>query len=419
MWLVYQNAICTIAATCSDDPDNGFLWKVGFDYNAPCSIPKETKDGTCLFFCSQSSTFHNSVVASSLNRRGWVAQERLLSRRILHFTEEGVLWECQGNDAGGNSPLCNNSFPYNNSSPYNNSFLYNETTMYRPLGNEMGSQHASHLTSKRWLSFIEFYSVLQFTQPTDRLIALSSIAKSVPVEHFGDTYFAGIWKKQLLKCLTWHSEDPCPVISRASCLAIAPSWSWASVHGRIKYGTSTSIDPKQIWKELEEPSEIWVELEDVLVSPTQASNPYVNLEEGSPKLLARLRSMTLSTSHRRSYPFKDANVSCVESVGWFLHWDELQNQSVKRKTYTVVPFCMWTADDYSVSYYITLVVTSLPLTSGGNTRSSCGLYRRIGCIEGSCSSTYDEPYGVWRKPDPHALFEAAFPNATLQTIVIK
>ena len=30
----------------------------------------------------------------SLNKRGWVLQERVLSRRIIHFTKKHTYWEC-------------------------------------------------------------------------------------------------------------------------------------------------------------------------------------------------------------------------------------------------------------------------------------------------------------------------------------
>lgn len=33
-------------------------------------------------------------MANPLNARAWVIQERLLSRRILHFTQERIYWEC-------------------------------------------------------------------------------------------------------------------------------------------------------------------------------------------------------------------------------------------------------------------------------------------------------------------------------------
>ncbi|PSN61248.1 hypothetical protein BS50DRAFT_448043, partial [Corynespora cassiicola Philippines] len=34
------------------------------------------------------------LVRSVWNTRGWILQERLLSKRILYFTKEQLLWEC-------------------------------------------------------------------------------------------------------------------------------------------------------------------------------------------------------------------------------------------------------------------------------------------------------------------------------------
>src|SRR6266542_1322775 len=40
------------------------------------------------------SDFRRGVDRVILNTRGWVLQERLLSRRILHFGAEMIYWEC-------------------------------------------------------------------------------------------------------------------------------------------------------------------------------------------------------------------------------------------------------------------------------------------------------------------------------------
>lgn len=187
MWLVYQNAICNIAATCSSDPNDGFLSRVGTDNMASCSIPRQTEDGEIqpIFMKSTGDEFRESVVLSKLNRRGWVAQERLLSRIILHFTEERVFWECQAHDQNDDVPGYEREIDWDY------------------------AQSPSRITHRQWLSFIEFYSKSSFTQPADRLVALSSIARSVPVEPFGTTYYAGIWEESLVQGLSWTSKESC------------------------------------------------------------------------------------------------------------------------------------------------------------------------------------------------------------------
>jgi hypothetical protein len=386
MWLVYQNAICTIAATCSDNPNTGFLWKFGTDYNPPCSIHEQTEDGTLrpLFFFSNESAFYGSVVASSLNRRGWVAQERLLSRRILHFTEERVFWECKAANTTHYSPT-----------PYD-------------IGYDVRSQHACHLTFEGWLDFITFYSASDFTRPTDRLIALSSIAKSVPAEQFGHTYFAGIWRKHLSTSLSWYSEDPCSIISRASCLDVAPSWSWASVPGRIQHGSSAFVDT----------SITLIGIQDVWVSLTQSSNPYGNLREGALKLHARLCDMCLPTDNTRNRPQRVSSIPEYYPIDTHLYWDELQDHSVREKMYAVVPLSIGYFDDFSVSKFNALVVTSLLSTGNESTKIYSKVYRRIGYLELSCHWEYDAEGKVYKQPDPQSVFDRIFPNTTLQTMVI-
>jgi hypothetical protein len=391
MWLVYQNAICTIAATCSTDPNNGFLLKVGTDYIAPCSVPEKTKDGTARpsFLCPLERTFYNSVVYSSLNRRGWVAQERLLSRRLLHFSEEGVFWECQTID------------------------LDVDSLMWKSWA-EMGSQQAFSMTLLKWLHFIQFYSASEFTQPTDRLIALSSIAKSVPVERFGIAYFAGIWGAHLSRCLSWQSVSSCSAISRESCLAIAPSWSWASVPGRIQYDMP---DAESKWE---------------VVSLAEPSNSCGNFEGRTLELHARLCSMSLPTDGQSDLsPLTDSQSDDSDLPLEFdafdpavprgtSYWDESQDHSVADRIYAVVPLNISFSQEWGTCYYSALIVTLLPSTGNNNTSGSCRVYRRIGYAEWQCDMHSIDDAGdlVCERPDFDSLLETHFLNAIEQTIVL-
>jgi hypothetical protein len=374
MWLVYQNAICTIAATCSSHPDNGFLWKVGTDCDAPCSIPTQKLDGTVQsrLFRSAHSRLYRSIVASSLNRRGWVAQERLLSRRVLHFSEEGVFWECQARD-----------------------MTWEEMELGLPLGIGIGSQHASSLTLDKWLRFIEFYSVSAFTQSSDRLVALSSIAKCVPIERFGNVYVAGIWCTHLVRCLAWRSENPSSAPARASCLAIAPSWSWASVIGRINYG-NISLDSE------EEETDRYLAYEDAWVS------------EGSLNLRVRMGSLILPTSSGRKVCRKQL-IHPYITLSRELRWDECQDQSSAERMYDVVLIGLtkqpWIVD------FLALVVTLDPPMGDKDTGEPCRIYRRIGLIEWTSYIAIDE-VGKRDLAYYEPVFDRLCPDAVSKTITI-
>jgi Heterokaryon incompatibility protein (HET) len=82
MGLIFENAVCTIAATWAGHAGEG-LYRP--DFSATDEAPQE----------SDSRNFHEDVTLSKWNRRGWVVQERILSRRIIHFAYNQLYWECQ------------------------------------------------------------------------------------------------------------------------------------------------------------------------------------------------------------------------------------------------------------------------------------------------------------------------------------
>ena len=82
-------AYCTIAATSATDHqgDGGFLerWSDAFWATESQSSDIDSIDN-----------FRRDVEDAELNTRGWVLQERALSRRIIHFTSTQAYWECGG-----------------------------------------------------------------------------------------------------------------------------------------------------------------------------------------------------------------------------------------------------------------------------------------------------------------------------------
>lgn len=90
METVFSEAYCTIAATSASGSTVGFLG------------PRPTKEyirvsdgsGSQLYLCETVDDFTGDVVGGVLNKRGWVYQERALSRRMIHFTANQTYWEC-------------------------------------------------------------------------------------------------------------------------------------------------------------------------------------------------------------------------------------------------------------------------------------------------------------------------------------
>lgn len=80
-----------------------------------------------------------------------------------------------------------------------------------------------------WCGIVRQYSAASLTKQSDRLIAISGLAK-----HFesalGDQYLAGLWKHDLLRGIGWRQTS-----GYRKAGYYAPSWSWASVDGAVSF----------------------------------------------------------------------------------------------------------------------------------------------------------------------------------------
>lgn len=87
---VFSSAYCVLAASSATCQTDGFL------------KPREkreyltvVRDGSLpLYICQSIDDFELHVIDGSLNKRGWVFQERELARRTIYFTSKQTYWEC-------------------------------------------------------------------------------------------------------------------------------------------------------------------------------------------------------------------------------------------------------------------------------------------------------------------------------------
>ncbi|KAI0537482.1 HET-domain-containing protein [Xylaria digitata] len=127
-----------------------------------------------------------------------------------------------------------------------------------------------------WNNLVREYSNYALTLPEDRLLAFSGVADLFR-EIIGDQYLTGLWRSNLLHLLDWWVNQP---RSRASEGHRAPSWSWASVDRpiRLRFGVAQSIFLVSV-SAMETPPE----------SGTTLSNVYLRL----------MGSLSLSTQHKQ------------------------------------------------------------------------------------------------------------------------
>ncbi|KAI9147299.1 Heterokaryon incompatibility protein [Paramyrothecium foliicola] len=273
MDLVYSMAICLISASASSDTRAGFLLPRApnidlevRNFTLSQQLPKGPLSITvqpCLADWSQ------TLRTGLLTTRGWCFQERQMAKRIVHFTENRILWECRSSvaceDRPWMVPMANTtSNTADAERPFHVSWsrVTDTTALFR-------SSDRTGPWYREWCLAIEEYSPTELTYATDRLPALAGLAAhfrlklGVPVSH----YLAGLWREDFAEGLAWFPTNAAraavatsrpreawppalrvgdgskPITGDTFLEDWQPSWSWISFPGAVRYnylGASTA-----------------------------------------------------------------------------------------------------------------------------------------------------------------------------------
>lgn len=245
MGAIFEEAVCTIAAVDAmdgDDVDHGLFrpcnkdtlavkLELAYDKIPLTSLSqlvfKKTKS-TCIWkyrWLKPASTSNDLVpstltlrpriisaskrlLRSSWHNRGWVLQERLLSRRIIYYTKEKLSWGCfnaTGEEEGGD-----------------------------PTAATRRSLFESSI-SGIWESIVSDYQNCVLTFNSDRLAALSGISTKLKAR-FSCTFHAGILhtsnSNEVSDSLLWYARKG--ILDTFDDFH-APSWSWVGLRGPLSF----------------------------------------------------------------------------------------------------------------------------------------------------------------------------------------
>lgn len=212
----YQNAVVTISALDAYSSAEGFLRTRKFANVTPLS-PKAD-----LWVRPRMSLWADVFRTAALNTRGWALQERLLSMRIIHFTNTEIFWECLSCCAR------ESTFEVHDEVPDSSELVTSEGLGFKRCLFTCGSDHFSPRDGafSLWYHLVQQCTMREFTKISDRLPAIEGIARRV-VEITRSSYVGGIFVEDLAS-LCWTSH------TRVMDMSI-PSYSWSSCLGPITY----------------------------------------------------------------------------------------------------------------------------------------------------------------------------------------
>ncbi|KAM7212507.1 hypothetical protein V8F06_012129 [Rhypophila decipiens] len=241
---VFSGAYCTIAAASASGTDDGFL-RNRQERERKIVVMRGNDEICPEFYVSEMvDDFEQDVGQNELQRRGWVLQERALSRRTIHFAARQTYWEC------GEGVRCETLTKTNNDKA---AFL----------GDAYFPSYADKLSKGKRIMIIqglyEQYSAMGLTYARDRPAAIRGLEARL-IKTIGGPGGFGIFRQHLHRYLLWRrASENGPGLQRVTDFlppsTPPPSWSWMAYSGEIKYvdvpGAGVEWNGSLIWPQSE------------------------------------------------------------------------------------------------------------------------------------------------------------------------
>lgn len=223
MGSIYDNAYLTIAPANSSSVDTPYLGSTPDTSRKPVRftvLPAISGRLATTVFAREKPPHGPLREGKSIDQnpwrlRGWTLQEEILSRRLVIFGAEEMLWRCKTTV----SCECQSS-DYCAAWP---------KELFEGVGQSLREERELNMQRYWRYSVIGRFGHQQFTYPEDIFSALSGIAQLI-VRATGWTYVAGMWKEHLLFGMCWYNTFV-EGLEPSYRVYTAPTFSWASVNG--------------------------------------------------------------------------------------------------------------------------------------------------------------------------------------------
>ncbi|KAE8139851.1 hypothetical protein BDV38DRAFT_269621 [Aspergillus pseudotamarii] len=199
---VYSNAVVTIAATSVETVNDGFIDKREPHFN--CAFPwrrhdhpDSIKDGCRtypVFFRKGRTPLNKDRPRDSRwATSGWTLQEELLSKRLLYYTKQEMIWQCRAGPATEPAEELN----------YSPTLFSKVKELLAGSGSSEDAKGSALATYKVWYEILQEYTRRDLTSKDDPLPAIAAIAESFQTQ-LDEQYCAGLWRNDLLFGLLWN-----------------------------------------------------------------------------------------------------------------------------------------------------------------------------------------------------------------------
>lgn len=265
MCAVYQNSYLTLAALAGSDSTYGLRTTSVEQVSVPFARLRLAENTYTLYMRRLHYFGRQWIILSDtrsgrlpLLSRAWTFQERIVSPRVMFFTESEMIYEC----LGGVQCECGDAQSDQSQSTKRKIYMATRACSSNAAALSVGkspsvtlidngmsaSVVSNNLTgminvdkeardiAETWrLQVVVNYAPLSFSVPRDRLPALGALAEQFQRVRVGEDYLAGLWSGSLLQDLLWYCGSIRPksplnkdkdTLQRPFSL---PTWSWASL----------------------------------------------------------------------------------------------------------------------------------------------------------------------------------------------
>lgn len=256
---IFEGSVCTIAAVDSLDTqgetDRGLFMprcRPRISIELPCL--KDTNMEQDIFLENIHPRFESAVMDSLWSGRGWVFQEKALSRRVVYYTKDQLFWTCT--EACHDEQNTEHDYLSPRKAVWHLGSIISEHKVSPGTELSEASPQATEKAlwdsprSNKFKDILENYSRSKFTHWSDKTVAINSMLSRVEKQS-GISFRAGISTATTAQDLLWEPFKPHPSdfyihhsSERTSQKQHLPSWSWLSHNGPISYRQTLQTNAK-------------------------------------------------------------------------------------------------------------------------------------------------------------------------------